>query len=98
MGTGGKSTEAVFSVEWRDQGSRAIPELTAQLTRSLRRPTTRTLTLIEKALNLLTPFESAMARTASQAERQALLDLLTTHRMVLTPYLDAERVESHLRY
>ncbi len=75
----------------------SISELTVQLSKSLRRPTGRTLTLIDKALSYLTPFESAMARTASQAERKDLLNLLKTHHLVLSPYIDTARIESHLR-
>lgn len=74
-----------------------LNKLTADLTRSLRRPTRRTLTLIDKALAYLTPFESSKASVTSPAERHDLLDLLTTHRMVLAPYIDADRIESHLR-
>ena len=74
-----------------------IPELTAELTRSLRRPTRKTLSLINKALSYLTPFESAQARTASPAERAELLDMISTHRWTLCPYLDMDRIESNLR-
>ena len=74
-----------------------IPELTSQLTKSLRKPTARTLTLINKALSHLTPFESAGARTASASERTELLDLLTAHRLTLSPYLDLDSIETHLR-
>ena len=73
-----------------------IPELTAELTRSLRRPTRKTLSLINKALSYLTPFESAQATTTSRAERADLLHLLNTHRLVLSPYMDLDRIESHL--
>ena len=73
-----------------------IPELTAELTRSLRRPPRKTLSLINKALSYLTPFESAQARTASASERDDLLLLLNTHRLVLSPYMDLDRIESHL--
>lgn len=73
-----------------------IPELTAELTRSLRRPTRKTLSLINKALSYLTPFEQPEARTASPSERRDLLELLNTHRMILCPYMDLDRIESHL--
>lgn len=72
----------------------AITTLTAQLTISLRRPTRRTLTLIEKAY--LSPFESQLARTASAAERHDLLELLYAHRMVLAPYLDTDSIARNL--
>ena len=74
-----------------------ITTLTAQLTASLRKPTRRTLALIDKALSYLTPFESSQARTASATERSELLSLLNTHRMVLSPYLDPDLIETHLR-
>ncbi|MBD5420945.1 MAG: hypothetical protein HDR47_06915 [Bacteroides sp.] len=73
-----------------------IPELTAELTRSLRRPTRKTLSLINKALSYLTPFEHPEARTASPVERADLLHLLNTHRLILSPYMDLDRIESHL--
>ena len=73
-----------------------IPELTAELTRSLRRPTRKTLSLINKALSYLTPFESPQATTTSRAERADLLNLLNTHRLILSPYMDLDRIESHL--
>ncbi|MDE6742201.1 MAG: hypothetical protein K2J58_07715 [Muribaculaceae bacterium] len=71
--------------------------LPSYLTRSLRRPTGKTLTLIDKALDWLRPFESAKASAVSPYEKRELLELLTTHRMVLAPYIDTDRVESHLR-
>ncbi len=88
-----------------------IDQLTLQLTASLRRPTSRTLTLIEKAIRLLSPYEQAprahtakptlrpSADTAQSADTSttALLHLLTTHRIALTPYLDTHRIESNLR-
>ena len=131
-----------------------IPSLTAELTKSLRRPSRKTLSLIEKALSYLTPFEnmeprasqpahtahsantqkaphtarSANTQTAPHTARSAntpsceadtqkashtarsantqyceadtlkrdLLTLLTTHRMVLTPYIDTHRIETNL--
>ena len=76
---------------------REIPALSATLTLSLRRPGRRTLSLIDKALSYLTPFESPLARTASQSERRDLLDLLCTHRTILSPYIDINRVECNLR-
>ena len=75
-----------------------IESLTYELTKSLRRPTSRTLSLIEKALNYLSPFESAEATAASPTERQDLLELLNTHRMILCPYMDLDRIETHLRH
>ncbi len=88
-----------------------IDQPTLQLTASLRRPGPRTLRLIEKAINLLTPYEQAprahTARSANPAKptlrpsadtsTTALLHLLTTHRLALTPYLDTHRIESNLR-
>ena len=88
-----------------------IPSLTAELTKSLRRPSRKTLSLIEKALSYLTPFENMEPRasqpahkvhTADTPSREAdtlkrdLLTLLTTHRMVLTPYIDTHRIETIL--
>ena len=77
-------------------GTYTVADLTAALSRSLRRPTGRTLSLINKALSYLIPFESPRARTVSQAERQDLLNLLTAHRLVLSPYMDIDRAESNL--
>lgn len=74
-----------------------IPTLTSELAHSMKRPTRRTLTLIEKALGWLRPFESGKARTASRTERQELLELVATHRIVLSPYIDTTRVEWNLR-
>ncbi len=75
-----------------------VEEMTLTLSKSLKRPTSRTLRLIDRALSYLTPFENPQARTASPAERRDLLDLLTAHRMPLSPYLDVERVERNLRF
>lgn len=72
-------------------------ELTYELTKSLRRPTRQTLTLIDKALGWLRPFESARATAASDCEKRELLELLTTHRLALCPYIDVERIEWNLR-
>lgn len=74
-----------------------IPELTSQLSTSLRKPTSKTLSLINKALSYLTLFESAQTRTTSAAERTELLDMITTHRWTLSPYIDLDRIESNLR-
>ena len=74
-----------------------VARLTADLSRSLRRPGRRTLALIDSALSYLTPFESPLARTASGAERRDLLTLLRVHRPVLRPYLDTDRIERNLR-
>ena len=74
-----------------------LQTLSAALTRSLRRPGPRTLRLIDKALALLTPFESPLALTTSAAERQELLDLLRTHRLTFCPYINVDRIESNLR-
>ncbi len=73
-----------------------VSELTAQLTRSLRSPTSRTLRLLDRALSYLTPFESPKATVTSPSERQDLLTLLNIHRDLLTPYLDTDRIESNL--
>lgn len=74
-----------------------LSQLTSQLTRSRRTPSRRTLTLINKALSYLIPFESAGARPSSSAERSELLTLLNAHRLVLAPYLDTDRIEWHLK-
>ncbi len=74
-----------------------VAELTAQLSRSLNKPNRRTLSLIDKALSYLTPFESPQAGVASPSEKQDLLDLLRAHRLVLTPYIDTDRIEWNLR-
>ncbi len=75
----------------------AIAKLTDDLKRSLKRPSSRTLRLIDKALSYLTPFESSLARVTSASEKKDLLDLLNIHRMVLTPYIDTDRIEWNLR-
>ena len=73
-----------------------LKELTAQLTDSLRHPTRRTLSLINKALSYLTPFESPRASVTSISEKKDLLNLLNTHRQLLSPYIDTDRIESHI--
>ena len=90
-----RSNPSQTSVMRSDQGS--LQTLSAALTRSLRRPGPRTLRLIDKALALLTPFESPLALTTSAAERQELLDLLRTHRLIFCPYINVDRIESNLR-
>ncbi|MDE6552702.1 MAG: hypothetical protein K2K98_07070, partial [Muribaculaceae bacterium] len=65
-----------------------VAALTSQLTRSLKRPNNRTLTLIDRALSYLTPFESPKATVPSPPEKMELLALLDSHRMKLTPYID----------
>ena len=90
-----RSNPSMPSVQRSDQGS--LQTLSAALTNSLRRPGPRTLRLIDKALALLTPFESPLALTTSAAERQELLDLIRTHRLTLCPYINVDRIESNLR-
>ena len=75
-----------------------VSTLTADLSLSLRKPGRRTLSLIDKALSYLTPFESTLASPSSQSERLDLLDLLRTHRLILTPYLDTTRIEHNLSH
>ena len=75
-----------------------IARLCSELNLALRRPGRKTLTLIDKALSYLTPFESPKAKVTSLSERHDLLELLISHRMVLTPYIDVDRIESNLRY
>ena len=74
-----------------------IGELTRQLSLSMRKPGRKTLVLIDKALSYLTPFESGKVMASSSYEKRELLELLDTHRMVLAPYLDTDRVEWNLR-
>ena len=74
-----------------------LKELTAQLADSLRHPTRRTLTLINKALSYLPPFERPRAAVTSAAEKRDLLALLDSHRMTFAPYLDVDRIECNLR-
>ncbi len=76
----------------------SISKLSADLSASLRRPSSRTLRLLDRALSYLTPFESPLARTASPSERRDLLALLATHRAPLSPYLDLDRIERNLRF
>ena len=75
-----------------------IGMLTEELNRSMRRPGRKTLALIDKALSYLMPFESAKASVASSFERRELLELVERHRMVLSPYVDIDRVEWNLRF
>ncbi len=81
-----------------DSSQSIVAKLTDDLAASLRRPSRRTLTLINKALSYLIPFESPRAAVTTSAERQDLLTLLQEHRMVLTPYIDTDRVENNLRH
>ncbi len=75
----------------------SISKLSADLSASLRRPSSSTLRLLDRALSYLLPFESPLARTASPAERRDLLELIRTHRQPLSPYLDLDRIERNLR-
>ena len=75
-----------------------IAALTEELARSMRRPGRKTLSLIDKALSYLTPFESAKAVVTSIAEKRDLLELVDRHRMVLSPYVDVDRVEWNLKF
>ena len=75
-----------------------IGALTEELTRSMRRPGRKTLALIDRALSYLSPFESKKATVASVAEKKDLLELLERHRMVLSPYVDIDRVEWNLKF
>ena len=75
----------------------SISDLTNQLTVSMRKPSRRTLTLINKALSYLTPFESPRAAVSSYAEKTDLLELLNEHRNALSPYLDLDRIERNLK-
>ncbi|MDE6522889.1 MAG: hypothetical protein K2L17_08735 [Muribaculaceae bacterium] len=74
-----------------------VADLTSQLSHSIKRPSRRTLRLIDRALSYLTPFESPRASVTSHAERQDLLTLLRTHRDLLSPYLNTLLIESNLR-
>ena len=74
-----------------------IANLCEELSASLRRPSRRTLKLIDRALSYLTPFESPLANAASPSERRDLLDLVKIHRLHLSPYLDLDRIERNLR-
>ncbi len=75
----------------------AIAKLSSELTASLRKPSRRTLTLIDKALSYLTPFESPKATVTSASEKKDLLDLLKAHQLVLSPYIDTDRIEWNLK-
>ena len=75
----------------------SVGELTVELTRSMKRPGRKTLSLIDRALSYLIPFESPLACVASRAERRELLDLIHAHRRILCPYIDVDRVEYNLR-
>ncbi len=75
-----------------------ISTLTADLAQSAKRPGSRTLRLLDKALRLLHPFESPRAQVTSPSERQDLLSLLSIHRDILSPYINLDKVESNLRH
>ncbi|MDE6637327.1 MAG: hypothetical protein K2K32_03715, partial [Muribaculaceae bacterium] len=85
-----------MTVNQIDKKLSKVEELTLQLTRSLRRPSSRTLRLIDKALSYLLPFESPLASVTSPSEKKDLLNLLNTHRQLLSPYIDTDRIESHI--
>ncbi len=74
-----------------------ISTLTADLAQSAKRPGSRTLRLLDKALTLLHPFESPKALVTSPSERKDLLSLLYLHRDILSPYLDVDRVATNLK-
>ncbi len=74
-----------------------ISTLTADLSRSVKRPGRRTLRLLDKALRLLHPFESPKAQVTSPSERQDLLSLVSLHRDILSPYIDVDRVATNLK-
>ncbi len=75
-----------------------ISTLTADLTRSAKRPTSRTLRLLDKALRLLHPFESPKAQVTSPSERQDLLTLVSIHHDLLCPYIDIDRIALNLKH
>ncbi len=77
-------------------GGKGAAQLCEELSASLRKPSSRTLRLIDRALSYLLPFESPRAATASQSERQDLLTLLLTHRDILSPYLNPDRIKTNL--
>ena len=91
-----RSPSAHMTVNQIDKKLSKVEELTLQLTRSLRRPSSRTLRLIDKALSYLHPFESPRASVTSPSEKKDLLNLLNTHRQLLSPYIDTDRIESHI--
>ena len=91
-----RSPSAHMTVNQIDKKLSKVEELTLQLTRSLRRPSSRTLRLIDKALSYLLPFESPLASVTSPSEKKDLLNLLNTHRQLLSPYIDTDRIESHI--
>ena len=80
-----------------------VSKLNDDLSASLRRPTRRTLSLIDKAIELLLPFESSCPvskdhrSSDSGSDGADLLSLLVTHRQALSPYLDISRIESNLK-
>ncbi|MDE5997169.1 MAG: hypothetical protein K2G77_03050, partial [Muribaculaceae bacterium] len=74
-----------------------ITKLCGELKLSLKRPTSRTLRLIDRALSYLTPFESPKASVVSPSEKQDLLQLLDTHRDILCPYINIDKIEHNLK-
>ena len=92
----GKAADTAHSADTPRKSIAA--KLCDDLKRSLRRPSSRTLRLLERALKLLTPFESPRASVASNSEKQDLLELINVHRIVLCPYIDVDRIESNLRW
>ena len=74
-----------------------IGRLCSELNLALRKPGRRTLSLIDKALSYLTPFESPKASVTSLEEKRDLLELLNVHRLYLSPYIDTDKIERNLR-
>ncbi|MDE7097263.1 MAG: hypothetical protein K2O47_07215 [Muribaculaceae bacterium] len=80
-----------------------VSRLNYDLSASLRRPTRRTLSLIDKAIALLMPFENSCKVSKGHhsfdpgTDGADLLSLLATHRQALSPYLDISRIESNLK-
>ncbi len=72
-----------------------VSKLTEELSASLSKPTRKTLRLIDRAIYLLLPFENSSI-CDSPEDTTALLTLLTTHRLTLSPYLDIARIERNL--
>ena len=90
--------EAPYCSNPADTAKPILRELTTQLSASLRKPGRRTLSLIDKALSYLTPFESPKASITSLEEKRDLLELLNVHRLYLSPYIDTDKIERNLRH
>lgn len=76
---------------------RLINSLSNKLAESSKHPDRQTLSLIDRALALLLPFERHRPLTTSTPELQALSSLLNNNSTLLSPYLDIRSTLNNLR-